>query len=181
VVTPVKGMFAESLRGPDRPTGPLAFAHLDSDLYESVAVSLEAVFDLVAPGGIIVIDDFFHPAQGPARAWSDFRNRRRLRSVLHVTFPYSVLIFKGETAAPGMRRAFDGNYYSLDLMRSNDELLTALVEFEVREPSSSRRRLRELLEKEVEEYGDIYDYWACLEYFWRRIDYRPDGNEEWVI
>ena len=32
--------------------------------------ALEKVWDLVVPGGIIVIDDFFHKAQGPARQLS---------------------------------------------------------------------------------------------------------------
>jgi len=31
--------------------------------------ALEKTWDLVQPGGIVVIDDFFHKVQGPARGW----------------------------------------------------------------------------------------------------------------
>ena len=30
--------------------------------------ALEAVWDMVSDGGIVVVDDFFHKVQGPARA-----------------------------------------------------------------------------------------------------------------
>merc|ERR1740130_1539667 len=79
-----------------------AFVHLDSDLYDSVYDSLEKVWDRVSEGGCVAIDDFFHHAQGPARAVADFF---RLRGnpegeppLLYVVPPYAVLIVKGRSA-----------------------------------------------------------------------------------
>ena len=73
----------------------LAFVHIDGDLYQSVLETwlcdagdsvhdsgshpcklradrtkdaFEKVWDRVSDGGIVVVDDFFHKVQGPARA-----------------------------------------------------------------------------------------------------------------
>jgi O-methyltransferase len=182
-VRPVPGFFADTLTGPDAPKEPLAFVHLDSDLYDSVTQSLEAVFDLVPTGGAVVVDDFFHPAQGPARALSDFCNRRGLTPLLHVTFPYSVLFFKGEEPGPADRRAIDGNYYALDLVRDDPVLCEAVARgTDATERSAgARARLLRLLREPEPGYADIYEYWRCLEYFWQRIDYRPPDDAVWMI
>ena len=43
--------------------------------------ALEKVWDLLQPGGVVVIDDFFHKVQGPARAAAQFfRSRQMWRS-----------------------------------------------------------------------------------------------------
>ncbi|MDH6126859.1 TylF/MycF/NovP-related O-methyltransferase [Kitasatospora sp. GP82] len=183
-VQPVRGFFADTLSGPDAPAGPLAFVHLDSDLYDSVTQSLEAVFDLVPEGGAVVVDDFFHPAQGPARALSDFCNRRGFSPVLHVTFPYSVLMFKGEEPGPGDRRAIDGNHYSLDLVRTDSVLRRAVArsaDDATERSAQARARLLRLLDAPEPGYADIYEYWRCLEYFWQRIDYRPEDGAVWEL
>jgi len=109
-----------------------SFVHLDSDLYDSVYDSLEKVWDRISPGGAVAIDDFFHHAQGPARAVSDFFRFRGEDSeppLLFVIPTYAVLIIKGRSAclrreeatgAPVMYgpRALDGNFYCFVLMRS---------------------------------------------------------------
>lgn len=177
-VQPVKGFFSESLRGPSAPSGPLAFVHLDSDLYDSVMQSLEAVYDFVPTGGALVVDDFFHPAQGSTRALSDFCNRRGATPLLHVIFPYSVLMFKGEQPPATLRRAIDGNYYSLDLVRADEVLYRAVTQGTdpTRRSAEARTRLRRLLDAPEPQYADIYEYWRCLEHFWQRIDYQSKDD-----
>mmetsp|Transcript_15637 Transcript_15637/g.36612 ORF Transcript_15637/g.36612 Transcript_15637/m.36612 type:complete len:574 (+) Transcript_15637:95-1816(+) len=115
-----------------------AFVHMDSDLYDSVYDSLVKVWDKLSYGGVIAIDDFFHHAQGPARAVADFfRTKADLDEppLLFVVPTYAVLIIKGRSACIGKRseedaeffdgrrsvmycpRALDGNFYSFKLMR----------------------------------------------------------------
>ena len=50
--------------------------------------ALEKVWDLVVPGGIVVIDDFFHKVQGPARLLAD---QTGCRSGVPLFHPSSVL------------------------------------------------------------------------------------------
>lgn len=172
-IQPVKGFFADTVPSipPDQ---RFCMAHLDSDLYDSVYVSLEGVFDRMTDGGIIIIDDFFHPAQGPARAAADFFNERGLCPVFHVSFPYSVLLFKGETVNPADTcRALDGNVYSLDWLRK-DEVLLKTLELGVEQSEDPRaadngRMLLDLLKSETRGAADIYTYWRSLEAFWDRI------------
>jgi len=129
-----------------------AFVHLDSDLYDSVYDSLEKVWDRVSEGGCVAIDDFFHHAQGPARAVSDFfrlrGNPKGEPPLLYVVPTYAVLIVKGRSAfleaapsagasssEPQVRRgtmhsprALDGNYYSFKLMRMCQPFIKAVEE-----------------------------------------------------
>lgn len=46
----------------------IAFAYLDGDFYDSIRVSLEAVYPHMSPGGLIVVDDYADTAVNP-RAW----------------------------------------------------------------------------------------------------------------
>jgi SAM-dependent methyltransferase len=56
-LTITKGFFCDSLVShPDNQ--PIALLHLDGDLYESYKDVLERLYDQVAPGGILVFDDF---------------------------------------------------------------------------------------------------------------------------
>lgn len=123
-----------------------SFVHMDSDLYDSVYDSLDKVWDRLSPGGAVAIDDFFHHAQGPARAVADFC---RLKAhcpeppILHFIPTYAVLIVKGESAflqkqflgeGHGFQnkmvtpRALDGNFYSFQLVRSCKPFLLACRE-----------------------------------------------------
>merc|ERR1739845_333276 len=71
-VTVVKGFFG-NIDIPDDPAfKQFAFVHLDSDLYQSIYDSLMKIWHRVAPGGFVIVDDYFHFVQGPARAVSDF-------------------------------------------------------------------------------------------------------------
>ncbi|MDR7087386.1 asparagine synthase (glutamine-hydrolyzing) [Aeromicrobium panaciterrae] len=57
-VSLVQGLFEDTLH----PDGPIAFAHLDGDWYESTIVSLERVVPHLSVGGVLAIDDY--------RSWS---------------------------------------------------------------------------------------------------------------
>jgi len=52
----LKGWFRDTL--PTAPTQQLALLRLDGDLYESTMDTLINLYDLVAPGGIVIIDDW---------------------------------------------------------------------------------------------------------------------------
>jgi len=69
----VRGWFANTVRkcllGE-----PIALLRLDADWYESTIVCLDAFFDQVAPGGMIIIDDYY-TWDGCSRAVHDFLSR----------------------------------------------------------------------------------------------------------
>jgi hypothetical protein len=52
----VKGWFKDTL--PLLQTNEIALLRLDGDLYESTMDSLEALYEKVSPGGIVIIDDY---------------------------------------------------------------------------------------------------------------------------
>jgi hypothetical protein len=170
VLVMVEGLFSETI-----PTLPadtrFCLAHLDSDLYSSVMDSLTGIYDRVVDGGIILFDDFFHHAQGPARACSDFFNERGITPVYHIVFPYSVGIIKNEQAPSLAGRSLDGNTYSFDWLRS-DALLRSIVARSVDRaiPGTREHRNAELLlsilDSETARTSDVYAYWSALEQFW---------------
>ncbi len=70
----VKGWFQATLPG-FVPPAPIAFLRLDGDWYDSTMICLEVLFDQVAPGGIILLDDYY-TWDGCSRALHDFLSRR---------------------------------------------------------------------------------------------------------
>jgi O-methyltransferase len=52
----LKGWFRDTL--PTAPIGQLALMRLDGDLYESTMDALTSLYDKLAPGGFVVIDDY---------------------------------------------------------------------------------------------------------------------------
>jgi hypothetical protein len=50
------GLFRDTL--PGAPIGQLALMRLDGDLYESTMDALSALYDKLAPGGFVVVDDY---------------------------------------------------------------------------------------------------------------------------
>ena len=52
----VKGLFQDTLLCKH----PVALAHIDCDWYDSVMVCLERIVPQLVPGGILVIDDYYH-------------------------------------------------------------------------------------------------------------------------
>ena len=55
-VTLVEGFFQDTITGDE----PVALAHIDGDWYESVRTCLERIGPRLPPGGVMVIDDYFH-------------------------------------------------------------------------------------------------------------------------
>ena len=116
----MKGFFEDALPQLD-PDRRFCFVHIDADLYSSVLCALEQLYDRVVAGGVIAIDDFFHPGQGPVRATAEFFNSRGLTPLYHVGFPYSVFVIKEDWGR--VLRSLDGNAYSLEWLRSDDYFL----------------------------------------------------------
>ncbi|WP_459975582.1 TylF/MycF/NovP-related O-methyltransferase [Nocardioides pyridinolyticus] len=80
----VKGLFQDTIEL----DGPVAFAHLDGDWYESTMVCLERIAPKLSPGGRMIIDDYYSWS-GCHRAVNDYfkgRSDYRLleRAKLHV-------------------------------------------------------------------------------------------------
>ena len=73
----VKGWFEKTLPGARDRIGPIALLRIDADWYESVRTCLHALFDLVVPGGFVVIDDYYD-WDGCAVAVHEFLAERRL-------------------------------------------------------------------------------------------------------
>lgn len=52
------GWFQHTVAEAAKTLGPIAYLRLDGDLYESTRVCLEALYPLVSPGGLVVVDDY---------------------------------------------------------------------------------------------------------------------------
>jgi len=75
----LKGWFRDTLRA--APMQKLAVLRLDGDLYESTMDALEPLYDKVAPGGFVIVDDYAScPPCG--RAIDDFREARDITAPL---------------------------------------------------------------------------------------------------
>jgi hypothetical protein len=66
----VKGWFNETVPGFDLPC-EIAILRLDGDWYDSTRVCLENLYPHVAPGGIVIVDDYYN-WEGCARAVNEF-------------------------------------------------------------------------------------------------------------
>ncbi|RVW00140.1 class I SAM-dependent methyltransferase [Rhodococcus xishaensis] len=79
----VSGLFENTLPGflADHP-GPVAFVHLDADLYSSTRTVLDLVGDRLVSGSVLVFDEYFnYPGwqNHEHRAWSEFVTRTGIR------------------------------------------------------------------------------------------------------
>ncbi len=72
----IAGWFEETLPGVRVDRG-IALLRLDADWYESTWACLDALYDRVVPGGLVIVDDYY-TWDGCARAVHDFLSRRRL-------------------------------------------------------------------------------------------------------
>lgn len=66
-----KGFFGDTL--PSHPDRPIAVLHVDGDLYQSYLDTLTNLFPKVAPGGVVIFDDF----KGESRPDEKFPGARR--------------------------------------------------------------------------------------------------------
>lgn len=74
-----KGWFQHTL--PDNKLGTIAFLRLDGDLYESTEICLRYLYDKVAPGGIVYVDDWC--LSGPASAVEELFEERKLTAPIY--------------------------------------------------------------------------------------------------
>jgi hypothetical protein len=176
---PIKGFFDSSLKQiPEE--AKICFLHIDADLYTSVIEVLEILYHRVVDGGVIIIDDFFHHAQGPKRAAWNFFNRLKACPLYHVSFPYSVFLFKGKHShLKNQHRSLDGNYYSFDFLKFDSFFVNAVQtclaktnNLQSSESISSRNceMLLKLLRSDETRSSDVYLYWKALEDYWDYIN-----------
>ncbi|MFC8930743.1 TylF/MycF/NovP-related O-methyltransferase [Rhodococcus sp. NPDC057135] len=75
----VPGLFEDTLPSfLNDESGPVAFLHLDADLYSSTKTVLDLLGDRLVPGSIVVFDEFFnYPGwqEHEYRAWTEFVTR----------------------------------------------------------------------------------------------------------
>lgn len=76
-----KGWFQDTAMNASSVIGPIALLRLDGDWYESTKICLEAFYNNVVKGGIIVIDDYLY-YEGCKRAVDEFLDDRNIRSFL---------------------------------------------------------------------------------------------------
>lgn len=67
----IKGWFEHTLPK-FVPPAPIAVLRLDADLYRSTRQCLDALYPYVAPGGLVLIDDYYSPWAGCARAVHEY-------------------------------------------------------------------------------------------------------------
>lgn len=70
----VKGWFSDTVPT-FNPSVPIAVLRLDGDWYESTMTCLAGLYDKVAPGGLIILDDYYS-WDGCSRATHDFLSSR---------------------------------------------------------------------------------------------------------
>ena len=93
----VKGWFNESLPGWRKQNpGPLAFAHMDADLYSSTKCVLDILSDRIVPGTVLQFDEYFvHPGwqEGEYKAFMEFVDQHK------VEFKYLGYVYNHEQVA----------------------------------------------------------------------------------
>jgi len=77
-----KGWFNETLPEWMNNSGPVAFLHIDSDLYSSARYVLDTLAERIVPGTVIVFDEYFNfPGwqQDEFRAWQEFVAEKQIK------------------------------------------------------------------------------------------------------
>ncbi len=84
----------------------IALLYLDLDTYEATRASLEQLFPLVSPGGIVAFDEYAIRGYGESDAVDAFfrGKRARLRSLPWANTPTAYLIKQEEASCPRKRR-----------------------------------------------------------------------------
>lgn len=77
VITTVKGYFEDTLPVWKDQFGPIAFLHMDGDWYSSTKTILDNLYDKLAPGAYVQVDDFGH-WDGCRKALTEFFEARNI-------------------------------------------------------------------------------------------------------
>lgn len=73
-----KGWFQDTLQKVKEKMGPIAVLRLDGDWYESTKCCLDVLYDVVVPGGYVIIDDYVY-WEGSKKAVDDFLAQRKIK------------------------------------------------------------------------------------------------------
>ena len=75
-----KGWFSDTIpKWRTQVAGPIAFMHIDCDLYSSTVELLDGIYERLQPGTVVVFDEYFNFPnweQHEYKAWSEFVARR---------------------------------------------------------------------------------------------------------
>jgi hypothetical protein len=182
------GFFEDTIQ--NLPDTQFSFVHIDCDLYDSVRHVLDNIWDQVSEGGIVVLDDFFHPAQGPFRAASTFFNSIGICPKYHISFPYTVFVIKGEKhTLENSHFSVDGNIYDFSHLREESLFIENVkLSIENARQSSNNAALAnaelflELLEGESSgKESEIYGYWYTLREFWNGFQDHRKPREVYLM
>ena len=78
----IKGWFQDALPAHKNEMKPIAILRIDGDFYESTKVCLDTLFDNVAQGGVIILDDY-GGFSGSRKAVDEFLMEHNIRPWLH--------------------------------------------------------------------------------------------------
>jgi hypothetical protein len=95
----LEGWFRDTL--PAAPIDRLAVLRLDGDMYESTMQALDALYDKVSPGGLVMVDDYI--LKPCAQAVDEFRARHGIRAPLRDVDGAAMWWRVGEEPTPGIR------------------------------------------------------------------------------
>jgi hypothetical protein len=90
-VSPIQGLFQDTLASARDKIGEIAFLHIDCDWYESRVCVLEQLFPLLSPGAKVIIDDYDY-WDGVQKAYSEYCTSYGLNFPLLKLTPTTALI-----------------------------------------------------------------------------------------
>ena len=115
----VPGWFDQTLPGLRRRVGDIALLRIDADWHASVRCCLDNLYDAVAPGGLVVLDDYY-AWEGCAVATHEFLAARRL--------PHRIETITGDDAWDGNQGAVFAKGGTWRLIRRTLALLRDLAQ-----------------------------------------------------
>lgn len=77
----IKGWFQVTVQSHKRIIGEIAVLRLDGDWYESTKIPLENFYELIAPGGFVIVDDYA-TCFGSRKAVDEFRTLNDIKTPL---------------------------------------------------------------------------------------------------
>jgi len=93
IITPVKGLFEDTLPGNKDQIGDIAFIHLDGDWYKSTKSILYHLYDNIVNTGILQVDDYGHWA-GCKKAIHEFETQQNTNFCINNIDGAGVWFFK---------------------------------------------------------------------------------------